>query len=405
MSSSSKADSASDSQNSNDNLVHDDIENTTRRTTTKRRRPVVEYLKQVFWTKRETRALAWLLLLSCIAIATSIIQAIYISKLKAGLVRIANDPFDNHFHEINHDSSAIWTTERQNFIHQATPVPVHSHNDYWRRIPLFEALGSGCISVEADVHLKDNNLLIGHTSFGLNRKSSLQKMYLEPLQRMLEAQNEGVASDMRGIFNVDPSQTVVLLVDFKTSDAAALTLLHRQLEPLRQLEYLTYWNGAHRINRPLTIVASGSASFDQIVTLTPSHRDIFWDAKLERLQHIEDDFSVSPPRYGYNISNCYYASTRWSNARLWSWYWSADGTSGSATPPDDVYHDIGASQIEQAGPGGLLSRYWDVPSSPNNIQEIAWRVLVERKVDVLNMDDLGTVRARAGGWGRLNKQA
>ena len=32
-----------------------------------------------------------------------------------------------------------------------TPIPCHSHNDYWRRVPLYDALRWGCTGVEADV--------------------------------------------------------------------------------------------------------------------------------------------------------------------------------------------------------------------------------------------------------------
>ncbi|KAJ8105032.1 hypothetical protein OPT61_g10427 [Boeremia exigua] len=34
-----------------------------------------------------------------------------------------------------------------------TPIPCHSHNDYWRRVPLYDALRWGCTGVEADVWL------------------------------------------------------------------------------------------------------------------------------------------------------------------------------------------------------------------------------------------------------------
>jgi hypothetical protein len=35
----------------------------------------------------------------------------------------------------------------------SVPVGCHSHNDYWRRVPLYSALQAGCIGVEADVWL------------------------------------------------------------------------------------------------------------------------------------------------------------------------------------------------------------------------------------------------------------
>ncbi|RSL93280.1 hypothetical protein CEP52_013353 [Fusarium oligoseptatum] len=82
-------------------------------------------------------------------------ESVYIYRLDMGLTRIPNDPYDRWFgQDISHNSPEIWDDDRQSFLRHVRPVPIHSHNDYDRRLPLFEALGSGCISVEADVHLK-----------------------------------------------------------------------------------------------------------------------------------------------------------------------------------------------------------------------------------------------------------
>lgn len=315
-----------------------------------------------------------------------------------GLVRVANDPYDDLFGQvIRHDSPAIWDRERQSFIHKSVPVPVHSHNDYQRRIPLFEALGSGCVSVEADIHLQNSDLLVGHTSHGLRSGSSLRSMYLEPLQRMLEQQNANVTSgSWRGIFDAAPQQTLVLLVDHKSSGAETFAELYTQLHPLRDLDYLTYWNGTDTVIRPITVVATGNAPFESVVGLDASHRDIFWDAKLESLHSINDNFDVEPYQYQYNRSNSYYASTEFKNAVLYSYL-----NNTHILPPGPRSNDMAISQIQQAKARGLISRYWATPSSPPNLREIVWRVLIEVEVGILNMDDMGIVRARARQWGSL----
>lgn len=208
-------------------------------------------------------------------------EAYWISSLRAGSQRINNDDFDRLFSRRNLQGNfSIWDDEHQAFIRDATPVPVHSHNDYKRRIPLFEALASGCISIEADVHLVDGDLLVGHHARGLKASHSLRKMYLEPLQRMIESRdaNRLNATDRdswRGIFDKDPKQTVVLLVDHKGVGEKVFAEVNKQLQPLRELDYLTYWNGSDRVVRPLTIVATGKAPFDSILELSDTHRDIF----------------------------------------------------------------------------------------------------------------------------------
>lgn len=312
----------------------------------------------------------------------------YLYRLEAGLVRIANDPFDNMFgHDVSGTRPEVWSEERQLFLRNVLPVPVHSHNDYERRIPLFEALGSGCISVEADVHWKDNDLLVGHSDANLHKDVTLRSLYLEPLQRILEAQNVAT-STRRGVFNLAPEQTLVLLVDFKSSGPEAFAEMDAQLESLRDLDFLTYWNGTTRIMRPLTIVASGNSNFDSVLALNATHRDIFWDAKLERLVALDDNFDNGSPTYKFNQSNSYFASTEFRNAML---YVSPSDTGTSST------------QLEQARVRGLLTRYWDTPSEPPNLREVVWRVLVDAGVGVLNMDDLGAVRARAKGWEALDR--
>lgn len=319
-------------------------------------------------------------------------------RLKDGLVRVANDPYDLRFGPgIDRNSPSIWDSHRQSFIHNALPVPVHSHNDYFRRIPLFEALASGCISVEADVHLRNSDLLVGHTARSLQPGSTLRSMYLEPLQRMLEAQNANVTDGAwRGLFDRAPHQTLVLLVDVKTAGPETFAELHAQLQPLRNRDYLTYWNGTERVVRALTIVASGNAPFQSVTALNTTHRDIFWDAQLERLISIDDNFDADPVVYGYNRSNSYFASTEFKHAKLYPYHHLS--TLRLDTPQ---MKDMAATQIEQAKARGLMARYWNTPAEPPDLREIAWRVLIEKQVDIMNMDDLGTVRARANGWGRI----
>lgn len=312
----------------------------------------------------------------------------YLYRLQAGIARIPNDEFDNRFgHHISRTSPEIWSKDRQLFLRNVLPVPVHSHNDYERRIPLFEALGSGCVSVEADVHLKDNDLLVGHSDAHLHKDATLRSLYLEPLQRILEAQNVETGT-RRGVFDLAPEQTLVLLVDFKSSGPEAFAEMDAQLESLRDLDFLTYWNGTARIMRPITIVASGNTNFDSVLALNATHRDIFWDAKLERLVSLDDSFDNRSPTYKFNESNSYYASTEFRNALLYG------------SPSEN---DTSPTQLEQAKVRGLLTRYWDAPSEPPNLREVVWRVLVDAGVGVLNVDDLGAVRARAKGVGSLGQ--
>lgn len=303
--------------------------------------------------------------------------------MTVGLRRIPGDGFDNLFGApISALSPVIWDNDHQSFIHDVRPVYVHSHNDYTRRIPLFEALGSGCISVEADVHLRNSDLLVGHKSSHLHPSLNLRNMYLDPLERMLRARNTDTNiddDDWQGIFSHASKQTVVLLVDHKTEGVATSAMLSEQLQSLRNLGYLTHWNGTARIMRPLTIVATGNAPFynDNV------YRDIFFDADLNRLASEHD----TADSYQYNISNSYYASGKWNKA--------LSKNALSRTP------SLIASQIDAAKVRGLLPRYWNTPAQPPNMRDFVWRTLIEKEIGVSNMDDMGIVRDRAMGWGSL----
>ena len=54
----------------------------------------------------------------------------------------------------------------------------HSHNDYLRRTPLWDALSLGFISIEVDIHLVGGALLVGHDLEDLDPSKTLQSLYL-----------------------------------------------------------------------------------------------------------------------------------------------------------------------------------------------------------------------------------
>lgn len=68
------------------------------------------------------------------------------------------------------------------------PIPCHSHNDYTRNVPLFDALHAGCTSVEADIWLVGSNkeLQVGHNKASLSPSRTLESLYLRPLVRLLD---------------------------------------------------------------------------------------------------------------------------------------------------------------------------------------------------------------------------
>lgn len=175
------------------------------------------------------------------------------------------------------------------------PVVCHSHNDYDREVPIFQALAAGCVSAEADIWLAGDEVDIGHVLPTKGR--SLRSHYIEPLRAILDHNNESGDGSV-GIFKAKPEQSFTLLVDFKSKDDKTLDAVVSSLEPLREKGYLSHVEGDQFVERQITIVASGSASFDRIASGDGiSGRDVFYDAHADGLGDKD-----------YSTLNSYYAS-------------------------------------------------------------------------------------------------
>jgi hypothetical protein len=100
----------------------------------------------------------------------------------------------------------------------------HSHNDYWRPHPLYDALQLGFKSVEADVFLIDTTLQVGHEPAALRRANTLQSLYLDPLRKIQQTQS----------CYTQPAE-LWLFVDFKNDGPATYVRLRQVLARYRAL--------------------------------------------------------------------------------------------------------------------------------------------------------------------------
>jgi hypothetical protein len=276
----------------------------------------------------------------------------------------------------------------QGFSNGVIPVPCHSHNDYRHRIPLYEGLAAGCISTEADIWVGNTtdghlDLFVGHDRRSLSPSRTLSTLYLQPLSDILTNQNSVspvranlpadtarvVLPRATGVFSMAPNVSLVLLLDFKTPGIETWNTVVQQLDILRDRGWLTFWTPTEGVvERPLTIVISGAAPFDAIISNT-TYRDIFYDAPLTQLSEVNNPFT---------LNNSFYAST------------SLPAAIGSLAFPVIRAGQKArlASQVEKATAVGLRSRYWDTPSWPVGWRNRVWSSLIEEGVSVLNIDDL-----------------
>lgn len=273
------------------------------------------------------------------------------------------------------------------FSQDIKPIHCHSHNDYWRRVPLFNALNTGCISVEADIWLQNStdgkpDLLVGHSKRSLTIERSLQNLYLNPLLSILSNQNllskdsnDTLPSDLpSGVFESSPDTSLTLLLDFKSDGPVLWPLVLEQLAPLLSAGYLTRWSKATNKleSRPLTIVATGNAPFPLILA-EDIDRYVFFDAPLT-------DISNS----AYTSANSYLASASLGKAVGMVW----------AGRLNQKQRDIVRGQVKEAGEKGLKARYWNTPAWPIMWRNNVWKLLLESGVGLLNVDDL----TEAGKW-------
>ena len=313
-------------------------------------------------------------------------------------------------------------------------------------MPLYSALTAGCISIEADVWLFDEELFVGHSTSSLARNRTLKALYIDPLMDILSKQNPvtefhpGSDASLNGVFDTNPAQTLTLLIDFKTDGSATWPYVVEALEPLRSANYLTHHNGTISIPGPITVVGTGNTPFLHIISnsTNPSH-DIFFDAPLSQMwessttsdadpgpslrqredpakedSELSDTYRQhdSPPIYHktsreaveeaipaantpvllgsdmYTPENSYYASAAFGKAigRVWRMQLS------------EQQMELIRGHIRGAHRRGLKVRYWDLPDWPIGLRNHVWNVLMREGVDVLNVDDL--IAARKWDWGK-----
>lgn len=277
-----------------------------------------------------------------------------------------------------------WPTD---FSRDIIPIPCHSHNDYWRHVPLYDALAAGCTSVEADIWLTGSDLLVGHTLSSLQEIRSLKSLYIDPISSILAHQNPSTsfnnnATQRNGVFDTNTTVPLILLIDMKTDGLSTFPVLLDHLEPLRSGGWVTYFNGTNVVPGLITVVGSGNTPFDFLISNT-TYRDVFFDAPLDLLWG-ENAPSNSTQ---YTDHNSYYASVSFEKAIGKPWH-------GTMTPQQ--MRNI-QGQIKGTKSKGLKARYWNTPSWPVGLRDHVWNLLEKEDVGILNVDDLEAAAKR--NWG------
>ncbi|MET6997984.1 family 43 glycosylhydrolase [Chitinophaga defluvii] len=100
----------------------------------------------------------------------------------------------------------------------------HSHNDYERSKPFYEAAALKCGSIEADIHLKAGTLYVAHDEEDIQPQRTFEQLYLRPVLKQMARNHGKVYAD---------GSPLQLLVDIKTDATTTLQALQRMLMPYR----------------------------------------------------------------------------------------------------------------------------------------------------------------------------
>ncbi len=100
---------------------------------------------------------------------------------------------------------------------------IHAHNDYQQAEPLTNALRFKVFSIEADVYLYNDKLVVAHDRKELPTAPALDSLYLQPIVALFAKHNGRISSDT--------SYAPVLMIDIKENGEAVLVKLLSMLQP------------------------------------------------------------------------------------------------------------------------------------------------------------------------------
>lgn len=222
---------------------------------------------------------------------------------------------------------------------------IHSHNDYTRSRPFYQAIENKVSSIEADIYADSSGrLLVGHDRSDLKPENSLWEMYINPIIKLL---------DGRGGVEEPDSSGLILLVDLKTPTEPTLGLLVSMLEPYPEVFDTRLNAGA------VKVVITGNVPAPDKFQNYPSF--IYFDGSV-RLDYDSLQLSrialFSAPFFNYS---------RW------------DGNGQIPFVEGEKIQDL----INKAHALGKPIRFWGAPDNANT-----WQTLDSMKVDFINTDKI-----------------
>ena len=231
----------------------------------------------------------------------------------------------------------------------------HSHNDYWRKRPMFDALDHGFCSVEADVFLRDGEFWVGHSPSEIPLRRNLEGVYLKTLRERI-ARNGGAVYPGGGTFYL----WIDIKEDAETAWAALSPLLEKYKDILCHVKDGVWTSG------PVQVILTGNRPVKS-----------FEDAKGKTFYATLDCrfADLDNPRYPAWMTGA--VTENWK--RMFAWR-------GKGEFPADQRARL-AALMEKAHRSGRKVRFWNVPQNA-----AFWTEMRRLKVDFITTDHLTTFR-------------
>jgi hypothetical protein len=229
----------------------------------------------------------------------------------------------------------------------------HSHNDYTRSRPLLDALEHRFTSIEADIHLLDGQLKVGHTAAEARNGKTLEELYLEPLDALIEKNGGQVFDD---------GTPLTLLIDVKTSGPETYQALHRTLATYSHI--LTEYEKGKIQSDPVRVVLSGNVARAEVEA--EDHRYLAIDGRIEDLRNRSEPDLVPM------------ISQSWQEHFLWH---------GVVPMPKKEREKLRA-MVSEAHQQGKQIRFWGTPDRTD-----VWKEELAAGVDLLQADNLPRLEA------------
>ncbi len=230
----------------------------------------------------------------------------------------------------------------------------HSHNDYTRKRPLFDALEYGFFSIEVDLFHREGAFIVAHTKAGIRRKNTFEKMYLKPLSERVKA-NNGL------VYQNGPPEFEIMLDLKRFWSIEMVDSLSRLLHQYKEI--FTLFINDEKITGAVRVLLSGGATKYQIAAFNPRYFSV--DGGLGDIKN-----ELSPeiiPR----------VSAKYGNQFQWR---------GQGKMPDHERQKLW-ELVAHAHAHQRKIRFWGACNHPK-----VWKELLDAGVDWINVDRLKKFR-------------